>query len=77
MLEKGICALETLTTFLSLTEEMLVVLRTDERGGQAGHEVFCFVLFFFYQGTGPEGGQALGGFSLPRSQLGMSASNLW
>lgn len=33
--------------------------------------------FFFYRGTGPEGGQALlGGFPLPRSQLGMSASNL-
>lgn len=55
--KKGICALETLTTFLSLAGEM------------PGHEVFC-------QRTGSGGGQALGGLPFPRSQLGMSVSNL-
>lgn len=33
MLGKGVCALETFTTFLSLAGVMLVVLRTDDRGG--------------------------------------------
>lgn len=35
MLEKSLCALETLPTFLNLTGEMLVVLRIDDQGGHS------------------------------------------
>lgn len=39
---KGICALETLTTFFSLAREMLVVLLRDDHGGHSqGEKLFA------------------------------------